>query len=254
MYNYLMKPYEHIEKFKIKYCDCDFKDELKPSITLALMEEVACASADELGFGYAFLKPKGVAFMVSNVVCEFYKPMRLGETVCLKTWPLVPSYATFGREYQIHSTNGELQMNASSRWCAVDVQSGKLLSSKFLDNQDYSTYNSARALQIDRWKIPVFSKEDGALKFTLCIANSEYDHNMHVNNTKYADYCFNCFSVAELAARKLCRFAISYVRQCKEGETIAFYRKKAEDSETYYVQGFNEKDELVVQCEIVFEE
>lgn len=249
-----MKPYEYIEQFKIKYCDCDFKDQLKPSTTLSLMEEVACASADELGFGYTFLKPKGVAFMVSNIVCEFSKPMCLGETIRLKTWPLVPSYATFGREYQILSASGELRMNASSRWCAVDMQSGKLLSSKFLDNQDYSTYNTARALPIKRWKIPAFSKEDGELKFTLCVANSEYDHNMHVNNTKYADYCFNCFSVSELAARSIHRFAISYVRQCKEGETLCFYRKKAKDGETYYVQGFNKKDELVVQCEIVFEE
>ncbi len=247
-----MKPYEYVEEFKIKYCDCDFKDQLKPSAMLAFMEEVACASADELGFGYAFLKPKGAAFMVSNVVCEFYNPMRLGENIILKTWPLVPSYATFGREYQIYSKNGELQMNASSRWCAVDVQSGKLLSSKFIDNQDYTTYNSSRALSISQWKIPVFAKEEGDLKFSICIANSEYDHNMHVNNTKYADYCFNCFSIAELAKRKLSRFAISYIRQCKEGENISFYRKHIGD-ECYYVQGFNEKNEIVIQCEIIFE-
>ena len=253
LYNKFMKPYEYSELFKIKYCDCDFKDELKPSTTLALMEEVACASADELNFGYAFLKPRGVAFMVSNVVCEFYQPMRLGEKICLKTWPLVPSYATFGREYQIYSQEGVLQMNASSRWCAIDVQSGKVLSSKFLDNQDYSTYNQARALDVTRWKIPAFAKADGVLKFQLCVANSEYDHNMHVNNTKYADYCFNCFSIAELAKHTLKRFALSYVRQCKEGEMLYFYRKQGTEDGLYYVQGYNEQDEIVVQCEIVLE-
>lgn len=249
-----MKPYAHIQQFKIKYCDCDFKDELKPSIALALMEEVACDSADELGFGYAFLKPKGIAFMVTNVVCEFYHPIRLGEIISLKTWPLIPSYAAFGREYQMYSSNGTLQMNASSRWCAVDMQSGKLLTSKFLDNQNYDTYNTSRALDINRWKIPVFAKEEGELKFELCIANSEYDHNMHVNNTKYADYCFNCFSIAELSKKRLRKFSISYVRQCKEGEKLSFYRKKGEENGQYYTQGFNEKDELVVQCEMIFDE
>lgn len=41
----------------------------------------------------------------------------------------------------------------------------------------------------------------------MTVANSEYDHNMHVNNTRYADYCFNCFSVAELKEKKLKGFA-----------------------------------------------
>ena len=53
-----MEKYEHIKKFQIKYCDVDFKDELKVSTALAYMEEVACSSADDLGFGYAYVKPR----------------------------------------------------------------------------------------------------------------------------------------------------------------------------------------------------
>lgn len=248
-----MKVYEYTEQFKIKYCDCDFMDRLKPSIALAFMEEAACASADELGFGYAFLKPKNIAFMVSNVVCEFYQPMRLGEIISLKTWPLIPSYAAFGREYQIYSAKGNLQMNASSRWCAVDIITGKLVTSKFLDNQNYATYNTSRALEIRNWKIPVFAKETGEKRFDIIIANSEYDHNMHVNNTKYADYCFNCFSIDELSQKNLRKFSISYLRQGKEGEKLTFYRKQGELQGQYYTQGFNQADELVVQCEIIFD-
>ena len=40
-------------------------------MVLAYLEEVACSSADELGFGYAFVKPRGYAFMVTNICCEF---------------------------------------------------------------------------------------------------------------------------------------------------------------------------------------
>ena len=137
----VMKPYEHIKEFQIKYCDADFKDEMKTSVALSLMEEVACSSADELGFGYAFVKPKGYAFMVTNICMEFYRPVLLGDTVTLKTWPTPPSYVVFGREYQMLSKSGELLVNASSRWCLVDMKTGKLLQSKVIDNQDYSTYN-----------------------------------------------------------------------------------------------------------------
>lgn len=248
-----MKPYEHIQEFKIKYCDVDFKDEIKVSTTLALMEEVACASADELGFGYSYLKPLGYGFVVSNIHVEFLRPIALGETVRVKTWPQIPQRVAFGREYQFESTEGETLVNATSRWCLLDMKEGKILQSKVIDNQDYSTYNTRKLFEDVKWKIPTFKMEEGELRFSLKIANSEYDHNMHVNNTRYADYCLNCFTVAELSEHRVKKFSISYLKQCREDETLSFYRKKTEDG-GYLAHGFNEAGELVVQSLIYFEE
>lgn len=248
-----MKPYEHIQQFTIKYCDCDFKDEMKLSTALALMEEVACSSADELGFGYAYVYPRGYAFMVSNICIEFINPVHLGESVSLKTWPLPPTRATFGREYQFLNKNGEVVINASSRWCLVDMRAGKLLQSKAIDNQDYSTYNTRRVFEEIVWKIPTFRPEEGELCYAMTVASSDYDHNMHVNNTRYADYCMNCFSIEELSIRKIKRFSISYVKQCKEKDKLCFYRRRTEDG-GYLVQGVNALGETVVQASVYFEE
>ena len=251
VYTVFMAIYEHKKQFTIKYCDSDFRDEMKTSVGLALMEEVACSSADELGFGYAYVKPRGYAFMVTNICCEFFSPVRLGDTVTLKTWPTPPSRVIFGREYQFLSAEDEVLINATSRWCLYDLNEGKLLQSKVIDNQDYSTYNTTKLFEDVKWKIPAFAQEDGELRFTLTVANSEYDHNMHVNNTRYADYCLNCFSVQELAVMRLRRFSIAYVKQCKEGDTLRFYRKETADG-GYLVQGFNQNGETVVQTVMHF--
>jgi acyl-CoA thioesterase FadM len=248
----MMKPYEHTRQFQVKYCEADFKDELKTSIALSYMEEVACSSADELGFGYAFVKPRGYAFMVTSVCMEWLSPVRLGDTVTVKTWPTPPSHVIFGREYQLFSSCGELQMQATSRWCLLDRKNGRLLQSKILENQDYSTYNTAKTLTDVQWKIPLFSCEEGKLCYSLTVANSEYDHNMHVNNTRYADYCLNVFTVAELQNRRMRRFQISYLKQCHEGDLLHFYRK-AQTQNEYYVQGCNAAGEVVVQAKILFE-
>lgn len=248
-----MEKYEHNQEFLIKYCDVDFKDEMKVSTTLAYLEEVACSSADELGFGYDFVKPRGYAFIVSNMYCEFAQPVMLGDTVRIKTWPTPPSHVVFGREYQIFSKSGALCTNASSRWCLIDLATAKLLKSDVIDNQDYSTYNTTKLFDGLRWKIPTFKPEEGELKFTITIANSEYDHNMHVNNTRYADYCLNCFSVDELSRMQLKRFMITYVKQVKENETLRFYRKKQDDG-SYLAHGFNENGDLVTQSQLWFEE
>lgn len=246
-----MEKYIHEQKFQVKYCEADFKDELKTSIALSYMEEVACSSADELGFGYAFVKPKGYAFMVSNLCFECVRPVRLGELVSVQTWPTVPTFVTFGREYVFVGEDGLPIINASSRWCLIDMNTGKILQSKAIDNQDYSTYNTDKALETPFWKIPSFSIE-GDCAFSLTIANSEYDHNMHVNNTRYADYCLNCFTLQELENTFVSKFSIAYKKQCKEGETLRFYRKNIAENE-YVVQGVNNAEEVVVQAYICFQ-
>ena len=247
-----MKKYAHIKEFQIKYREADFKDELRASGALSFMEEVASSSAEELGFGYSYIKPKGWAFMVTNVTFTVKRLIKAGETVLVKTWPTPPSYVVFGREYEFLTQAGETLLSASSRWCLVDLSSGKLLQSKVIENQDYSTYNTDKALEVKSWKIPIFKKEEGKLCFSITIANSEYDHNMHVNNTRYADYALNCYSVAELSKKKLSEFSITYIKQCKEGQTLRFYIKRDKDCD--YVQGLNESDEVVVQTRIVFTE
>lgn len=251
--NIVMKAYQYVQDFSVKYYECDFKDEIKISTVLAYLEEVACASADELGFGYSYIREKGYAFVVSGICVEFDTTIAQGETVRLITWPTPPTHVVFGREYRLCANDGTSLANASSRWCMLDSNTGKILSSKLLTEQDYSTYNTAKALEKVCWKLPALQSEEAKQCFSMTVANSEYDHNMHVNNTRYADYCMNVFSVAELAQKQLKRFTISYVKQCFEGDTLRFYRQETGENR-YLVSGINQKDETVVQAEIVFTE
>ena len=248
-----MEKYVHKKNFEIKYCDTDFRDQLKLSSFLAHFEEVAGSSADELGFGYKHLKPKALTFILSGVYCEFSKPIFQGDKVTVKTWPNPPSYAVFGREYQICAPDtDELLCSATSRWCIYDLKEGKILPSKAIEGQDYSTYNTDRALDFSAWKIPAFSVEEGEFIYSMTVRNSEYDHNMHVNNTRYADYCLNCFTIEELSSFHLKSFQISYARQCRENDSLHFYRKKTSENE-YIVLGINQNQEIVVTSKFAFE-
>lgn len=245
-----MDRYRHIRMFDVGFCDVDFKDELKPSVLLSYLEEAACSSGEELGFGYSKIKSLGCSFMVAEIRFDVCRMPRLGETIKLSTWPTPPSHVVFGREYELCSSRGEKLVTATSKWCLVNMSSGKILSRNVLTDQDYSTYDPSRAYHGREEKIGRFEKEEGVERFSLTIGNSECDHNMHVNNTRYADYCFNCFSVDELSRRKLRSFGISYVRQCRENEFLRFYRK--DETERALLSGINENGEVVVRAEVAF--
>lgn len=240
------------DKYKTDFCDSDFKDELKVSALLSRFESIASKSAEELGFGYNYLRAHGYAFFLAEIRCELFRAVPLYETLTLHTWPTPPSYVVFGREFEGYGESGEKVLVATSRWCAVDFATGKLLTPKVFPEQDYKNAEiySAVLSGAPQGKTAKISPEDGEKKFEIKIANSEYDHNLHVNNTRYADYCLNCFSVAELTRKSVRSFSISYVKQCKEGETLAFYRKDEESRSL--ICGYNERGENVVRTEFSF--
>lgn len=246
-----MGKYQYVKQFDVRYRDVDFKDEMKPSVALTFMEEVAGASADELGFGYRFLKPNAYAFVVSNTCVEFLRPVALFEKITLKTWPLPPTYATFQREYLFEDEKGERVAAASSRWCLLDCKSGKILPSKCVEGQDYATYNTDKVLENVQWKLPKVSIQDKQPDFVITVANSECDHNMHVNNTRYCDYALNCFTLAQLREKSIKKLSLTYAKQCYEKDTLRFYKTQLADG-SYLVQGVNQTDETVVQAQITF--
>ncbi len=249
---YAMNHYQYVQAFNIKYCDADFKEKMKVSTFLSFMEEGACWSAEELGFGANYLKAKGYTFIVSANCIEFLRPVCVGEKPVLHTWPNKPSYVVFERQYELIDEAENMVAHAASRWCIVETGTSKIVPSKNIDNQDYSTYRTDKTLENVRWKIATFDVDGEEPRFSIKIANSEYDHNMHVNNTRYADYCLNVFTVAELSDKWVKRFSIAYLKQCKEGETLRFYRRQTGEN-TYIAQGVNERDEIVVAAEILLE-
>ncbi len=247
-----MKKYQYNQQFFIKYCDANFKDEMKISTALSFMEEAASWSAQELGFGYDYIKAKGQAFIISNSCIEFSRPVLVREKPIVQTWPNQPSFVILERQYNFLSEQEEVA-RAATRWCIIDIKTDKILPSKSIDNQDFSTYRTDKVLTDIQWKIAPFAIEEENPRFCITIANSEYDHNMHVNNTKYADYCMNVFSVQELQNKWVRRFSIAYIKQCKEGETLRFFRKETSKGE-FLVQAINDNNEPVVRAEICLAE
>lgn len=248
-----MDKYRHKRLFQTDVRDVDFADRLKVSTILSRFESVASGSADELGFGYGYLKEHGYAFFLAEVCCTLSRPITLGEGITFVTWPAPPRYAVFGREFEAYDASSKKVLSATSRWCAVDFSSGKILTQKAFPEQNYLDTNiyDPTPSGVVYQKTPKIAFSDGEERFSVRIANSEYDHNMHVNNTRYADYCLNCFSVDELKTKSVSSFSIAYVKQCREGDFLRFVRQDVDGGSL--VCGFNQNGELVVRAAFSFQ-
>lgn len=222
-----MSQYAHFKTYDLRYSDFDYKDELRASSLLGVVQESACLSADELGFGYEDLKPKNFGFIIVNTYCRLHRPVRLGEAVTVETWPLTPRHVFFERDYRVRVGDEEVAA-AASRWCLVDLNTFALLRpEKMGEAHEKCPYRDEKAAVPQSWKVPHI--KNGREMYRMTVANSHCDHYFHANNARYADFYFDCFTMDELSRKKVKAFQITYEKQAKEGSELTLWREDAED-------------------------
>ena len=240
--------YRHIKKYEVKFTDCDPFDNLKPSSLLAFMEESACLSADELGFGYGAVASKNLGFIIVNYYIDLVRPIKLGEALELHTWPIRPKNVTFFRDFELY-VNGQKIGVATTRWCMIDTRTFKMMAtSAFFTESDFSNYNTERSVEFNSWKIPALS--NGEHSYSKQVSYSDYDHYFHVNNTKYADLMIDAFTVEDMQNKFIKKLQITYAKQCKIGEKIELY--KYSEGNTYFIEG-RVDGEVRVQFKVEFD-
>lgn len=241
--------HRHKKDYQLRYTDVDAYDNLKLSSLLSFLEESACRSADELGFGYDDLVPNHLGFIVVNWYVKLYKRIKLGDILTIHTWPLKPKMLTCLRDYELYC--GEEKVGVcSSRWCMIDADRFVPVPvTVFFSADSLENYTKERSIEFNDWKIPAISA--GEVVYSKEVMFSDYDHYFHVNNTKYADFMLDVFSVEELRGKSVSSAQITYVKQCKEGERIDFSKEKID--EFYFVEG-RVGGELRVQMRIKFDD
>lgn len=239
--------YCHIKNYEIRYTDVDAYDIMKPSTLLGIMQESACISADELGFGYNDIKDLGIGFILAGWYVEIYRPVKCGETVSIHTWPLRPTNVVFLRDFELFIGEEKIGV-ATSRWCMMDIKNFKVLpSNAFFKEYDFSTWNTERSISFNSWKI----KDTAEVPvYNHLVGYADYDHYFHVNNTRYADFLMNAFSAEELNGKFISALQVNYSKQCKAGEKLTLY--KSEHDSVFCVEGRVE-DEKRVQIKLKFD-
>lgn len=233
--------------FTLRNYETDFLRRVKPSAVLGFFQETAGDHSEKMGMGYADLAAEGCFWVLSKIYVECERRPICGETLLVETWPHEPNKAIYERSFRVSDRDG-VAMRAYSRWCILR-KNGRIVPCSAITHPSIE-YIAEKSVAFDDWRIPeITDREEPA--FTIRVANSEYDFNYHVNNIKYADYIFNCFSVKELEEKVLHGFQIHYIKQSHEGDVLNFYRKEISENE-YVVEGVKNGTETVVAARVYF--
>lgn len=235
-------------EYTIKNIECDFRSEIRPSALLGYFQEVAGAHAAQIGIGYDALRAQGFYWVLSKIYVQVLRRPRFEEEIRVETWPHAPNKAIFERSFLLTGSGGA-EVRAFSRWCVLEGTRGRIVPCSRL-SATLPSYRTDVSVPFDDWRIPEAGRGEPA--YSLRVANSEYDQNYHVNNCRYADHVFNCFSVAELEARRLSAFQMNYVHQSHEGDVLDWYRRDLGGG-VFAVEGVKNGAETVVAARVCFD-
>ena len=221
-------------KYSVRNYESDFMQALKPSALLGYFQEAAAEHSQEMGMGFDRLREEGRFWVLSKICVRIGRRPMQGENVTVRTRPHSPNRAIFERSFFVEDASAETVIRAVSRWCVLD-ECGRIVPAAKVPHKE-AVLSEERAFTDQDWKIgeeiPLREKPI----YSMTVACSEYDLNMHMNNIKYADCVFNCFSVKELSARVLSGFSLHFLRQSHEGDRLDFYRHALSDG-VYQVVG-----------------
>jgi len=216
--------YEH--EYELRYTDADLSDNIKLSSLLSVLEEAACYAADEMGIGYKNLIKNNLGFVIVNWDVKLNRPIKLGEKLTIKTWPIKPMRVIVFRDFEIFC--GKEKVGAAcGRWCLVDLDSFSTVSTSAVFDPN-TEYSDRRAIDSPDFKIAQLNADKPT--YSKLIKFSDYDHYNHVNNTKYADFLVDGMPYEKIAGKAPAELKVAYVKQTKLGELLEIF-SRVDDNE-----------------------
>lgn len=213
---------EFFEKdFYLRTSDFDCRMDLQPAAVFDLFQDVAGEHARALGIGRDVMLEKSLIWVIVKQRYRVIRTPRQFDRVRVRTWPLPPRRSIFQREYRISAEDGTPLVAGSSEWVVIHSERRRLvpvgdvypLKDGFLTEHSFPDAFP---------RLADFTGEgEGS---TVMPQFSELDANMHVNNTKYANYILNTLSPKE--SEHIAEFSIEYHREVQAAHPLTLHTRR----------------------------
>lgn len=177
------KDYISEEILNIRYSDIDFDKKLKMFSLLNFFQDIASDNAEKYGFGYSYIYPKNLMWVLLKYRIEFKEYPTDIQSLRLITEPRGCNKLFAYRNFELYNDK-KLLAQASSMWALVDLRNMNMANAENIlsDIPTMGKFNPAENdLKYD--KIPPITQTDFEEEFK--VRYNDIDVNMHANNSNY---------------------------------------------------------------------
>ena len=197
------------EKIKILSNMCGPDGYVKPSGILDIFQTVAGKHANQLEIGMAKLYPN-YSWVLMRIRYELIKPIRMESEVEVITWPHPEGKIDFDRDFLIKDLEGTILVKGASKWVVINMKTRRI--------ERTSTFKYPGECSLESNFAMIEKIDCSEVVFTenrhYEIRPSDIDLVGHLNNTKYADLCY------DLCPKNYRTFTINYNHEISLGENV----------------------------------
>lgn len=232
----------------VRYSEMDFDKSLKPCALLNFLQDIASENAESLGFGYSYITPKNLMWVLLKYRIEFNEYPVGVDNLTLYTEPRGCNKLFAYRDFELYSSN-KLLARASSVWSLVDFTNMSITNvEKALENT-YMKKFAAREDDLKFKKIPQLTKVDYEKEFE--VRYNDIDVNRHANNGNYIVWAMEPLSYEIKSSHKLKTIDMVFKKEIKYGEKLLSQVQVMSDNITLHRMKNSEtgEDLCILQCE-----
>jgi medium-chain acyl-[acyl-carrier-protein] hydrolase len=208
----------------------------KPSGILIRMQEIAEDHAIALGCGRKnMVDDTGMVWMLTRLHLEMKKYPKIAQDVVIKTWHGKVERITFPRYFSFSYPNGEQLGCATSDWVLFNIRDRKLMRPSAITipyEADETLLPPARN------PMHILLPKQMEPAETRRVRYSDTDMNVHMNNSKYADWICDLFPTDKLLTQRLSELDIIYSAEAAMDQKIEL--KAANIDGRFYISGITQ--------------
>ena len=211
--------------YGIKFYEVDYKNQLKESVLLNFLQDIAAEHAEVLGFGYSFISDKNLGWFLLKYHLKVYNWPKNIDKITIKTWPRGVYKLSCIRDFEIYSPSGEKIAAVSSSWVLIDLATKKI-------TQPYKILNPFEtsdkiALETSFSKIDQLKTQNAMKEFD--VRYDDIDINQHVNNANYLIWALETLDFDFRANHTVSELEIQYKKELKYGPKVVSSLEFLED-------------------------
>ncbi len=234
-----------MEKFgfveKIRYSEMDYDLVLKPSALLQFLQDTASVNAENLGFGYSFVREHGLAWYLLKYRMEFDEYPKDLQEIKINTIPRGYNKIFAFRDFEIFSGDKMIGRVAST-WALVGFQNDKGMANASEVLAGKPNMNQFEKLPDDLTYGKIRLPESFDIEKTFEIRFEDLDVNCHANNVNYIVWAFEPLGFEFRKTKILKALDIVFKKEITYGNSV-LSQVKIEGNNTVHVLKNAQTDE-----------
>lgn len=242
-----MKHLKREDRYLIYWYDADITGTVKASAVCNYLQESAWRHAAELGFGFEDMESSKQVWVIVSFKLKMEKLPRWGDKILVETWPRKVEKIIAMRDFRIKGLDGTSLGAATSSWMVLDIDTRRPCRLDDLESL-LNHVQDSKALDKDA---PLL-KNSSSLEYNFehKVQYSEIDHNGHVNNTRYIDWCYNTLPASFHRKNQFNELIVNYLSEVREEEVIQIDRNGTNEGLTLFQGSRTSSYKKVFRAEI----